>query len=51
MYLRRTRSGSRDYLQLVESFRVDGGVRQRVLYSFGRLDQLDPEQVKTLIEG
>ena len=51
MYLRRTRSGSRDYLQLVESFRVDGGVRQRVLYSFGRLDQLDPDQVRTLIEG
>ena len=51
MYLRRTRSGSRDYLQLVESFRVDGGVRQRVLYSFGRLDQLDADQVKTLIDG
>lgn len=51
MYLRRTRSGSRDYLQLVESFRVDDGVRQRVLFSFGRLDQLDRDQVKTLIHG
>jgi len=51
MFLRRTRSGPREYLQLVESYRVAGGVRQRVLFSFGRIDQLDAAQIQTLVRG
>ena len=31
MYIRTTRSGGRSYLQLVEGFREDGVVRQRIV--------------------
>ena len=51
MFLRRTRSGPREYLQLVESYRTAAGVRQRVLFSFGRIDQLDAAQIQTLVRG
>ncbi|MHB1284803.1 MAG: IS1634 family transposase [Metallibacterium scheffleri] len=51
MFLRRTRSGPREYLQLAESYRTPAGVRQRVLFSFGRIDQLPAEQIDTLIRG
>ena len=51
MFLRRTRSGPREYLQLVESYRTPAGVRQRVLFSFGRIDQLSAEQIDTLVRG
>ena len=51
MFLRRTRSGPREYLQLAESYRTPAGVRQRVLFSFGRIDQLSAEQIETLVRG
>ena len=40
MFFRAKRSGDREYLQLVESERVEGRVRQRVLASIGRMDEL-----------
>ncbi len=52
MYTRLTRSGSRTYLQLVESYRTDsGGVRQRVVANLGRLDKLEPKHLDPLING
>ena len=42
MYTRISRSGGRSYLQLVEGYRTDTGtVRQRLVATLGRLDQLD----------
>jgi len=41
----------RSYLQLVESYRSEGRVRQRVVASLGRLDQLGPAGVDRLIES
>jgi transposase len=38
MYFRVKRTGSYAYLQLVESFRQQGRVQQRVLNTVGRLD-------------
>lgn len=46
MFTRISRSGGRSYLQLVESFREDGKVKQRMIASLGRLDQV---KVKALI--
>ena len=40
MYFRTKRSGGFDYLQLVESHRVDGKPRQSVVATLGRLDAL-----------
>jgi hypothetical protein len=52
MYTRITRSGGRSYLQLVESFRTQtGSVRQRVVATLGRLDQLEPKDLDPLING
>jgi transposase len=52
MYARVTKSGGRSYLQLVESYRVEGGgARQRVIANFGRLDQLEPKDLEPLING
>jgi len=52
MYTRITRTGGRQYLQLVESFRNDSGkVRTRVVANLGRLDQITPEQLDPLING
>lgn len=52
MYARVTKSGGRSYLQLVESYRIEGGgVRQRVIANFGRLDQLEPKHLEPLING
>jgi hypothetical protein len=52
MYARVTKSGGRSYLQLVESYRVEGGgVSQRVIANFGRLDQLEPKDLEPLING
>ena len=52
MYTRITRSGGRSYLQLVESYRTEGGgVRQRVVANLGRLDQLVPKDLDPLING
>ena len=46
MFMRISRSGGRSYLQLVESFREDGKVKQRLIASLGRLDEA---KVKALI--
>jgi transposase len=52
MYTRITKSGGRQYLQLVESFRNERGkVRTRVVANLGRLDQITPERVDPLING
>ncbi len=51
MYTRLTSSGGRTYLQIVESFRGDKGVRQRVIANLGRLDQLEPKHLEPLING
>ena len=40
MFLRTQTSGDRTYLLIVESERVEGKVKQRVLHRLGRLDQL-----------
>lgn len=40
MFFRVKQSGPRQYLQIVENARDDGRVRQRVLATLGRLDQL-----------
>ncbi|WP_108262091.1 IS1634 family transposase [Mangrovicoccus ximenensis] len=52
MYTRITKTGDRQYLQLVESFRNENGqVRVRVVASLGRLDRLSPEKLDPLING
>src|SRR3972149_241857 len=40
MFLRTQRNLNRTYLLLVESYRAQGRVKQRVLFRLGRLDQL-----------
>jgi hypothetical protein len=40
MFFRVKQSGTRQYLQIVENFRTEGQVRQRVLTTLGRLDEL-----------
>jgi len=40
MFFRVKQSGPRQYLQIVENFRHEGRVRQRVLTTLGRLDEL-----------
>jgi hypothetical protein len=52
MYTRISKTGGRQYLQLVESFRNDSGkVRTRVVANLGRLDQISPTQLDPLING
>lgn len=51
MYTRITRSGGRSYLQIVEGFRTEAGVRQRVIANLGRVDQLDDKKLDPLIQG
>ena len=51
MYIRTTRSGGRAYLQLVEGFREDGVVRQRIVANLGRLDQHSAKKFTPLICG
>ena len=46
MFLRTKRVGGREYLMLVENYRIEGRVRQRVLRSFGRQDQVDLAHVR-----
>jgi hypothetical protein len=41
MYFRKKTSGGRVYLQIAESRRVGGQVRQRVIATLGRLDELE----------
>jgi hypothetical protein len=40
-----------EYLQLVENRRVDGKHRQRVIGTLGRVDELDPETIDSLVEA
>jgi hypothetical protein len=52
MYTRITRSGGRQYLQLVEGYRdAEGKVKQRVIASLGRLDKLGADDLEPLIRG
>jgi hypothetical protein len=52
MYFRVKRTGSYAYLQIVESFREQGQVRQRVLSTVGRLDTLQSSgQLDTLMRS
>ncbi len=41
----------REYLQIVENKRIDGKIRQRVLCTLGRLDQLREGQLDRLIDS
>lgn len=51
MFIKITRSGPRQYLQLVEAFRDEAGkARHRTLVTLGRLDQLDG-QLDSVISG
>jgi hypothetical protein len=52
MYFRLKRTGKYAYLQIVESFREQGQVRQRVLTTVGRLDSLQTTgQLETLMRS
>ncbi len=52
MYTRITKTGDRQYLQLVESFRNDRGqVRVRVIANLGRIDRLSPDKLDPLVNG
>ena len=52
MYTRITKTGGRQYLQLVEAFRNDcGKARTRVEANLGRLDQITPDRLDPLING
>jgi hypothetical protein len=51
MFIKITKSGSRQYLQLVEAYRdAAGRPKQRTVMSLGRLDQLG-ETVQSLHDG
>ena len=41
MFVRLKKSGERAYVQIVENKRVDGAVRQSVIATLGRADELD----------
>ncbi|MBK5944743.1 IS1634 family transposase, partial [Halorhodospira halophila] len=52
MYTRISRSGGRQYLQLVEGYRDEQGkVKQRIVANLGRLDQLSEKSLDPLIRG
>ena len=51
MYARIKQSGPRQYLQLVEGRRENGKVRQRVVATLGRVDQLQQGALDALIAG
>jgi hypothetical protein len=52
MFVKLTRSGSRSYVKLVESFRDDAGVsRQRVVATLGRLEQVRAGAADALMRG
>ena len=51
MFVKVTTSGSRRYVQLVESYRDDAGrVKKRTVATLGRLDQLTGE-LDSVIDG
>ena len=43
MFVRAKKSGRYEYLQVIQNERVDGRVRQRVIATLGRVDQLQEE--------
>ncbi|MHC4516871.1 MAG: IS1634 family transposase [Planctomycetota bacterium] len=50
MFVRVKRNGGHEYLQLVESSRIDGKVRQRVIGTLGRRDMLESsDQIEGLM--
>jgi len=52
MYTKITKSGGRQYVQLVEGYRnEDGKVRHRVIANLGRLEDLSPQKLDPLING
>lgn len=52
MFVRVKRTGTYEYLQVVESHRSEGKVRQRVIATLGRLDQLrDSGQIDALVSS
>ncbi len=52
MFVRAKKSGKYQYLQLVQSQRVDGRVRQQVLATLGRLDVLQATgQIDALVSS
>ena len=52
MFFRSKKSGGHPYLQLVENERVEGRVKQKVLASLGRVDELEASgQLTRLTEG
>jgi hypothetical protein len=52
MYFRKKTSGGRVYLQIAESQRITGQVRQRVIATLGRLDQLEASgQLERLVRS
>ena len=52
MYFRKKTSGGRVYLQIAESRRVGGQVRQRVIATLGRLDALQASgQLERLVRS
>lgn len=51
MFVRTSRSGGRAYLQLVESFREGGAVKQRVVANLGRIDQGASQRIDPLINS
>ena len=51
MYVKITRSGKRQYLQLVEAVREQGKPRQRHVATLGRLDRLLDADVDALVNG
>jgi hypothetical protein len=50
VFIKVTKSGPRRYVQLVESFRENGRVKQRTLASLGRLERIAPE-VESIVSG
>jgi len=52
MYAKITKSGGRQYVQLVEGYRTETGkVRHRVVANLGRLEELSPQKLDPLING
>ena len=51
MFVKVTKSGTRKYVQLVESYRAeDGSPKQRTVATLGRLDQMD-RSLETMLQG
>lgn len=52
MYTRITRSGPRQYLQLVKGYRdAQGKAKQKVVANLGRIDTLEADDMEALIKG